>query len=156
MGERTQAQVYNDLIAAGIPASQASRISVAAGKKGINAKIFVNDNKDIGEITTEQQIKLFNNIYPAYESRAQLRYKEKTKGMRNVTKWEDLNPAIRDILVDIVYQGFQGKQAMPAASQNNIDQFITFLNNNKEYQQYEKGRHRVAYLQKEKNRINKN
>ncbi|WP_081943127.1 pesticin C-terminus-like muramidase [Dickeya fangzhongdai] len=156
MGERTQAQVYNDLIAAGIPASQASRISAAAGKKGINAKIFVNNNKDIGEITTEQQIKLFNNIYPAYESRAQLRYKEKTKGMRNVTKWEDLNPAIRDILVDIVYQGFQGKQAMPAASQNNIDQFITFLNNNEEYQQYEKGRHRVAYLQKEKNRINRN
>ncbi|MBO8134601.1 pesticin C-terminus-like muramidase [Dickeya fangzhongdai] len=156
MGERTQAQVYNDLIAAGIPASQASRISAAAGKKGINAKIFVNNNKDIGEITTEQQIKLFNNIYPAYESRAQLRYKEKTKGMRNVTKWEDLNPAIRDILVDIVYQGFQGKQAMPAASQNNIDQFITFLNNNEEYQRYEKGRHRVAYLQKEKNRINRN
>ncbi|NPE70164.1 hypothetical protein HLB27_05500 [Dickeya dadantii] len=156
MGERTQAQVYNDLIAAGIPASRASRISAAAGKKGINAKRFVNSNQDIGEITTEQQIKLFNNIYPAYESRAQLRYKEKTKGMSNVTKWEDLNPAIRDILVDIVYQGYEGQTAMPAASKNNFDQLITLLKTNDKYKKDEKNRHRAPYLQKEKDRINRN
>ncbi|QWT41095.1 pesticin C-terminus-like muramidase [Dickeya dadantii] len=156
MGERTQAQVYNDLIAAGIPTSRASRISAAAGKKGINAKRFVNSNQDIGEITTEQQINLFNNIYPAYESRAQLRYKEKTKGMSNVTKWEDLNPAIRDILVDIVYQGYEGQTAMPAASKNNFDQLITLLKTNDKYKKDEKNRHRAPYLQKEKDRINKN
>ncbi|WP_208855712.1 pesticin C-terminus-like muramidase [Dickeya chrysanthemi] len=156
MGERTKEQVLNDLIAAGIPASQASRISAAAGKKGESARKFVNDNKDIGEITTEQQIKLFNNIYPTYESKAQRLYKENTRGMSNVTKWENLNPAIKDILVDIAYQGFQGVLAMPAASQNNIDQFITFLKNNEDYKKYEEGRHRVAYLQKEKNRTSGN
>ncbi|QDX29837.1 pesticin C-terminus-like muramidase [Dickeya poaceiphila] len=156
MGQRTKKQVYNDLIAAGIPASQASKISSAAGKTGEQARKFVNENNDIGEITMEQQIKLFNNIYPIYEKKAQELYKKNTSGMSSVTKWENLNPAIKDILVDIVYQGFQGVQAMPAASQNSIDQFIIFLKNNEDYQKYENGRHRVDYLQKEKNRISRN
>ncbi len=156
MGERTKEQVFNELTAAGIPASLASRISSAAGKKGEAARRFVNNNKNIGEITTEQQIKLFNNIYPTYESKAQRLYKENTRSTSNVTKWENLNPAIKDILVDIVYQGFKGVSAMPAASQNNIDQFITFLKNNEDYKKYEEGRHRVAYLQKEKNRTSGN
>lgn len=156
MGERTKAQIYNDLIAAGISASQASRISAAAGKKGVDAERFVRSNQDIGEITTEQQIKLFNNIYPAYENRAQLRYKEKTKGMSNVTKWEDLNPVLRDILVDIVYNGYEGKDAMPAASKNNISQFIAFLKNHKVYSGDNRNQYRVPYLQKEKDQINGN
>ena len=71
MGSRSESEIYNHMLAAGVDAMQASKISKANGLKGNKAQQFLVVNKEtIGTISRDQQIELFNLIYPAYVSRA--------------------------------------------------------------------------------------
>lgn len=149
MGSRTKQKIYADLIGAGISHRQAEAMSMAAGLKGANAAAFVKKNRDIiGEITEQQQIVLFNKIFPLYVKRAKSAYAKKTEHMKEKPDWEALHPAIRDVLIDITYQGFEGKLAMPAATKNDIDYFINFIKTTPEYSKQDKSRGRANYLNK--------
>ena len=67
MGDRSESDVYNDMVMSGISHEQAAKISKGAGLKGVAARDFVALNKaKVGEITLEQQEKLFSIIYPKY------------------------------------------------------------------------------------------
>lgn len=146
--ERNKALIYHDLISAGLPPAQAKKISEASRLSGRNADLFIRKYKeDIGEITRAQQVTLFNNIYPSYVRIAKVRY-ERIISTSHGCPWGQLDSAIRDILVDIVYQGFKGYEAMKSASSNNIIDFIDFLKAKKEYTIYESGRNRVKYLER--------
>lgn len=146
--ERSKALIYHDLMSAGLPTAQAKKISEASKISGHKAIIFVRQHReDIGEITRSQQVTLFNNIYPNYVKITKLRY-ERITSTYHGCPWNKLNFAVRDILVDIVYQGFKGHQAMKSASTNNIQDFVNFLRYNKEYLPYENGRNRVKYLER--------
>jgi hypothetical protein len=147
LGDRTQEQVYSDLRRVGVNESQARAISLGVDRKGNRAREFVNSNRDaIGEITAQQEVMLFNMIYPNYENRAQRFYTRHTRTLAERTEWGQLHPAIRDVLVDMVYQGFEGRTAMPAASRNDIDHFIQYIRNKPEYMEYEGNRKRIDYL----------
>ncbi|WP_261641905.1 pesticin C-terminus-like muramidase [Erwinia mallotivora] len=147
MGSRSQQEIYKDLTRVGINNVQAQTISLAANLRGAQAVEFVRKNKEaIGEITERQQINLFNYIYPTYERRAQLLYNARTAHVRHRTTWTALHPAIRDVLVDIVYQGFRGETAMTAAATNNIDSFINYIRRTPPLVAHEPARNRIGYL----------
>ncbi len=109
---------------------------------------FVRNNKtSIGEITTEQEIILFNTIYPDYVSRAIKNYNHWTANESGRTEWRALTQIIRDVLVDFVYQGFtKGPNPMKAGMKNDKEELIRYIENTPAINQYELGRNRARYL----------
>lgn len=152
MGNRTKAAVKSDMIKAGLPADKAKALSEGAGLKGTKAKEFVEKNRQtIGKITHAQQVKLFDNIYPDYEGRAKQNYDRWTAGEKDRVAWDKLDQAIRDILVDFVYQGFtKGPNPMKSGMNNNFDALIKYIEGTAAMKQYEPGRNRVKYLKSHK------
>ena len=152
MGGRLKASVNIDMTKAGIPAATAKALSEGAGLKGVKAKEFVlNQKKVIGKITTDQQVKLFDNIYPEYESRAKKNYDKWTISNKDRVLWNNLDAAIRDVMVDFVYQGFtKGPNPMKAGMNNDYDELIKYINSEPSMKQYEAGRNRVKYLKSRK------
>ncbi|MDK9604628.1 pesticin C-terminus-like muramidase, partial [Lelliottia wanjuensis] len=149
MGDRSRSDIYNDMIASGIPNDQAVKISKCAGFKGANARDYVSAHKnDIGEITLQQQESLFSIIYPKYVERAMANYKKWTNGISSTKQWDSLDPSIQEVLVDFVYQGFtKGPKPMLAGSNNSKRELIDYIQNTPAISQYEPGRHRVEYLE---------
>lgn len=157
MGGRTEAGVSADLVAAGLAKDKADEFAKGAGKKGDDAKKFVTDNKEtLGEITQEVQKKLFENTYPTYVTSAKDNYDKWTKGddgnaLAGKVEWDSLDQAIRDILVDFVYQGFtKGPNPMVKGMKNDYDELIKYIEDTPALKQYEVGRKRVDYLKARK------
>lgn len=149
MGDRTEANVYSDMVASGIPSEQAAKISKGAGLKGNSARDFVLSNKSsVGEITLQQQKSLFAIIYPKYVDRAISNYAKWTNGVSGAKPWGELDSTIQEVLVDFVYQGFtKGPKPMLAGSNNNKQELISYIRNSVSISQYEPGRHRANYLE---------
>ena len=152
MGGRTKAVVYQDMTKAGVPAKTAKELSEGAGLKGAKAKAFVDKHKkSIGKITHAQQVKLFDNIYPTYEAAAKQNYDKWTRTDKTRVEWSKLDPAIRDVLVDFVYQGFtKGPGPMKSGMHNNFDEMVKYIKNTSALMLYEPGRHRINYLKSRK------
>jgi len=148
MGSRSESEIYNHMISAGIPHTQASKISTAHGLKGTDARDFVvAKREEIGVITREQQISLFKIIYPYYVTRTISNYNHWTSDEPTKTPWINLDQVIKDILVDFVYQGFtKGPNPMKAGMTNNADTLINYIENTPAISQYEGGRHRASYI----------
>jgi murein DD-endopeptidase MepM/ murein hydrolase activator NlpD len=152
MGSRSESEIYNHMIAAGVDTAQASKISQAHGLKGNNAKQFATTNKkNIGEISRNQQILLFNLIYPGYVNRAIANYNSWTSDEPGRIEWSGLKQVIKDVLVDFVYQGFtKGPNPMKAGMNNDVNKLISYIENTPAISQYEGGRHRADYLRNNK------
>jgi len=152
MGNRTKVVVNQDMTKAGIPIATAKALSDGAGLKGAKAKAFVDKHeKSIGKITHVQQVKLFDNIYPTYETSSKQNYDKWTRAEKTRVEWGKLDPAIRDVLVDFVYQGFtKGPGPMKAGMHNDFDEMIKYIKNTPALMLYEPGRHRISYLKNRK------
>jgi hypothetical protein len=152
MGNRTKISVQQDMVKAGVQLDTAKALSEGAGLKGLKAKQFVDKNKkSIGKITREQEIKLFNNIYPVYEARAKSNYEKWTASEKSRFEWDKLDQPIRDVLVDFVYQGFtRGPNPMRAGMNNDYDELIKYIEVTAAIRQYESGRNRAIYLRSRK------
>ncbi|VTM10836.1 Phage-related lysozyme (muraminidase) [Raoultella terrigena] len=150
MGSRSEVAIYNDMVAAGIDDETAKKITLARGYKGTAARDFVSNNKsDIGEITEEQQVNLFNIIYPGYVTRAIANYNSWVSEVATAKKWEQLDEPIQEVLVDFVYQGFtKGPNPMLAGANNDKQELINYIRNTPGISQYEPGRHRAYYLER--------
>lgn len=148
LGSRSKASVCDQLQAAGVPASQAVMIAGGAGLKGDLARQFVRNNQhSIGTISHQQQINLFEAIYPTYVQRAQANYNKYTDGKPGKVAWQNLHPAIRDIMVDFVYQGWtKGPRPMMAGMTNDMDTLIHYIENTPAIREGETGRRRANYL----------
>lgn len=149
MGNRSQAAIKKDLIAAGVSTANTNSMALAAGLKGKDAELFVKKNKgQINNITRIQEIRLFNLIYPSYESRAKNNYNLWTKQFTDRYEWENLDKTIRDVMVDFVYQGYtQGPNPMKAGMKNNKEELINYIKKSPELMRYEPGRNRIKYIQ---------
>lgn len=114
----------------------------------MTAQQFVRDNKSsIGQITPEQEILLFNIIYPNYVDRAIRNYDHWTASEPDRADWNALDQVIRDVLVDFVYQGFtKGPNPMKAGMRNDKAELIRYIENTPAIRQYEPGRNRARYL----------
>ena len=157
MKDRSPTQIYNDMINAGIDQYKASILAQASGKTGVAADNFIDQFYDyIGTITPDQQYNLFNNTYPAYVQQAEDNYYEYTvnsdgEPLPGRVDWDQLDESIRDILTDLVYNGYAGVTAMPAADENDISDFIYYLENNTELNQpggvQNRNNERIQYLE---------
>jgi len=152
MGNRMKIAVQQDMLQAGIPIAIAKALSEGAGLKGVKAKVFVEKHKKtIGKIAHAQQIKLFDNIYPTYESRSKQNYDKWTANEKGRVEWNKLDQAIRDVLVDFVYQGFtKGPNPMRAGMNNDFEELIKYIDGTAAIKQYEPGRNRAKYLKSRK------
>ncbi|WP_314138395.1 hypothetical protein [Buttiauxella noackiae] len=150
MGNRSEESIYQDMIASGVDDSTARKISLARRYKGSEANSFVTNNRaDIGEITEEQQVRLFDIIYPGYVTRTIANYNSWTTGVSAAKKWEQLDAVIQEVLVDFVYQGFtKGPNLMLAGANNDKQELINYIRNTSGISQYEPGRHRANYLER--------
>lgn len=151
MGSRTEAEIYDHMTSAGVPDTQALKISKSNGLKGKEAKEFVFNNKDIiGEITHEQQIALFELTYKVYIDRTIRAYNKHTSSKEQRVEWAIFSQPIKDILVDFVYQGFAAERPMTSGMNNKSEEIIAYIERSEELMKYEKGRKRVNYLRKNK------
>jgi len=150
MGNRTEQQVAKDLEASGLTPDKAAAFAKGAGKKGAQAQKFVQENRAaLGFISTLQQKNLFERIYPDYVARARLNYDKWTKDEPDRCEWDELDPAIRDILVDFVYQGFtKGPRPMQAGMHNDAQELIDYIESSPTLVRYEPGRRRAKYLRR--------
>lgn len=147
MKKRSRESILNDLRISGIPLEQANKISLAAGVHNCDALSFVRRYKnDIGEISEIQQVKLFNITYQKYESDASRIYNRYRSV--NSHSWNKLNERIKEIFVDMIYQGVLNTRLgdVSAFENNDIDSVINLIHSNIRISQYELGRNRIRYL----------
>jgi len=86
-----------------------------------------------------------------YEQRAKRNYDRWTAKEKGRVAWDKLDQAIRNVLVDFVYQGFtKGPNPMRAGMNNNFGELISYINGTVVMKQYEPGRNRVKYLMNHK------
>lgn len=128
-----------DMMKAGVTSDTAKVLSDRAGFKGVKTKGFVEKHKvTIGKITNVQQVKLFDSIYPNYESRAKQNYDKWTATEKNRVEWNRLDQAIRDVLVDFVCQSFtQGPNPMKAVMNNDFEELIKYIEGTATIRQFE-------------------
>lgn len=149
MKMRSESSIINDLTQAGVPQAQAQQIAKAHGKSGSGAQAFISANRAaIGTISHDMQKRLFELIYPRYVSAARDAYDMRTAKFPERTTWENLKPAVRDMTVDFVYQGFRSERTMCKCMLNDVDALITYIETTPELSQYERGRNRVGFLKK--------
>lgn len=159
LGNRSKIEVYNDLVDSGVPGDVAMVISNGAGIKGAEASRFVVENKSRTLITRKAQHKLFIKIYPDYVHRAKLNYERWTTSYHinaaningvsifNKTNWDMLDEKIKDVIVDLVYQGFtKGPKPMIYGMLNDRYKYAEYIKSTQSLNQYEPGRHRAKYL----------
>lgn len=151
MGKRTKGEIYSDMLRVGIGSEKASLIATGAGLKGGAAATFVKEYKEkIGVITHQQQVELFNMVYGGYIDIAKKRYARYSADVPGRVNWDELHPAIRDILVDFAYQGIPGEKTIPVAAKNDIDLLIKLIESEPDLLKYEAGRNRASYLRMKK------
>jgi hypothetical protein len=153
MGKRTKGEVYSDMLRIGIGSEKASLIAMGAGSRwtGTSAALFVKEHKTkIGTITHQQQVALFNMVYGGYIDVAKKRYARYSADVPDRVNWDELHPAIRDILVDLAYQGIPGEKTIPVAAKNDIDLLIKLIESEPDLLKYEAGRNRAGYLRMKK------
>ncbi|WP_409161691.1 calcium-binding protein [Pectobacterium sp. B2J-2] len=151
MGKRTKGEIYSDMLRIGIGSEKASLIATGAGLKGAAAALFVKEYKTkIGTITHQQQVTLFNMVYGGYIEIAKKRYASYSADVPGRVNWDELHPAIRDILVDLAYQGIRGETTIPIAAKNDIDLLIKKIESDAYLLKFEAGRNRAGYLRMKK------
>ncbi|SEQ55490.1 toxin homologue of phage lysozyme [Rosenbergiella nectarea] len=145
VGRRFKSEILSDLRASGVPQNQAKEISKSSMLQGCQAANFVKENKSkIGEITEMQQIKLFNITYDKYVKRAIVFYK-KYKGIKSL-EWNRKDSKIRDVFVDLLYQGLMTKDMVRYFEENKKEDVINMIRRKKGIMMYEKNRGRIQYL----------
>lgn len=107
MKSRTSSGVLVDLLRAGVPRADAERLARGAGLHGEAAKRFLREN-GLGEfeISPAAQRKLFEIAYEAEAAEARrLATKEDVRAKYGEVDWERLDPAIREMLIDMKFRG---------------------------------------------------
>lgn len=148
MGSRSRGEVFATLRRAGIEEYQAVICSKAAGLKGNQAKQFVAVfGPMVGEITHQQQISLFGIAYQKKLSEAKSSYYRHTETNKDAPQWEELDTKIRDVVVDIFYQGVHDKNTLfSIVLKNNKQELASYIQQDSKYMRFEKDRKRIGYL----------
>ena len=107
MKYRTQEEVFRDLMSAGVSYEQSAVLSAGAGLTDFEAKNFVSTiRQTFTPISEEAQKNLFDQIYPTYIALAESKANSADVVAKyGYTDWENLHPAIKEVIVDMTYQG---------------------------------------------------
>ncbi|MGL5758981.1 hypothetical protein [Plesiomonas sp.] len=141
------------------PTDVAILVSKGSGLKGSTAGNYVTAHRDQIKITRKAQNKLFEIIYPIYINRAKSNYEYWTTAtniqsanisgisVSDKTPWSELDNIVKDVIVDLVYQGFtKGPKPMMYGMLNDREKYANYISNTKSLSQYKPGRHRANYL----------
>ncbi|MBL4703177.1 MAG: hypothetical protein JKY54_01565 [Flavobacteriales bacterium] len=107
MKEKTNDRIQSDLIDAGVERNVAIILGSAAGLSGDDAKAFIESNNlgDV-EISMESQESLFFSVYNDIEEDVKrICNKEDCVEAYGTVNWEELDPKIKDIMIDLRYRG---------------------------------------------------
>ncbi|QIZ52677.1 hypothetical protein DWG24_18980 [Dickeya zeae] len=149
LGQRTQTESYYHLVSAGVPQNKAIAISEGAGMRGCDASAFVIQNRDkVGEITHSQQANLFRLSFAMYITRAKGFY-NKYKNP-NAVSWDAMNSRMKDIFIDMIYQGAMRVRYVPSFERNAPEDVILLIKNTPSLAAYDKSRKRIVYLKEAK------
>lgn len=143
MGRRGVGEIFSILRRAGIEEDKSTICSKAAYLRGKEAGLFVTVYGPlVGEITHQQQISLFA-----------ISYREKVDYARNLysayqpmSSWMMLDSKIRDVVVDILYQGFHHPQTLFHAATAGRAELIDFILGDSGLMAYESQRKRIGQL----------
>jgi hypothetical protein len=107
MKGRSEETVRSDLIAAGVPDADAELLAQGAGLSGKKASDFTK-REDVAaiEISPAAQKELFTKVYDHYESEVKrISSKDDTVAKYGSVDFDKLDPAIKDVAVDLLYRG---------------------------------------------------
>jgi len=130
MGSRSRGEVYSTLRQACLEKFKAVICSKAAGLKGHQAGQFVQVyGPMVGEISHQQQIRLFEIAYREKFDYARGVYERSTLKIDNPLPWMDVEKTIREVFIDTLYQGNASAKKMSAimASNGNKEDIIRYL-----------------------------
>lgn len=132
---------------AGIEEYKGVICSKAAGLVGRQAQDFVKAYGPlVGEITHLQQLRLFEIAYKIKLVEAKNLYQRVSHTIPNAPPWENLNLKIRDVIVDIFYQGVHDAQGLFKAAIAGKEELSAYIRNDIYYMRYEDHRQRLRYL----------
>lgn len=147
MGNRSVGEIFTTLRQAGIEEYKAVICSKAAHLKGHQAGAFVKVYGPlVGEITHQQQIRLFELAYQVKLNEARNLYRRLSHKIPDAPAWDQLEQKIRDVIVDIFYQGVHNARALFQAAVEGRAALITHIKNTSVYMSYEDHRQRIRYL----------
>lgn len=106
MGNRSAGEIFATLRQAGIEEYKAILASKAAFLKGREAASFVKVYGPLfGEITHQQQLRLFEIAIQFYISEAKRIFNGRKARMMSAISWEKMRVRLKDIYIDSLYQG---------------------------------------------------
>ena len=107
MKERSRNEIIEDLTNAGVSMDRAEQLSECRGLSGQAARNFlVENNLSEIEITPAEQKALFTQVYQELEGDViRICNKADVVAKYGETDWDNLNSAIKDIVVDLRYRG---------------------------------------------------
>ncbi|EOU1295602.1 peptidoglycan-binding protein [Cronobacter sakazakii] len=151
MGGRSAGEILATLRYAGIEEYKAQICAKASGLKGNSARQFVKVyGPFVGEITHQQQIRLFEAVYPEYVKLAKYYYNSYTNGriiIPDAVLWGSLDRKIREVFIDITYQGVEDIATLTACiAKNSRSELISFIRSSGYYMPFEESRNRIGYL----------
>lgn len=100
-------KIQQDLIKSGVKLDDAKLLAKASGLYGSSAKLFITSNNlEKYEITQQQQVNLFNISYAEEEAETKrLCTKADVVAKYGKCDWDNLDSAIKEILVDLKFRG---------------------------------------------------
>ena len=147
MRERSTEEIYSALRLAGIEEYRAVLCSKAAHLKNRQAAQFVEVYGPlVGEITHQQQIQLFKVAYKRKVGEARSLYNRVAKSISGAPSWYGLEKKIRDVIVDIFYQGVHDASGLFRAAINGKHDLALHIKSDITYMRYEDHRKRLRYL----------
>lgn len=121
--------------------------SKAAGLVGRQAHDFVKSYGPlVGEITHLQQVRLFEIAYKIKLLEARNLYQRVSHTILNAPLWEKLDLRIRDVIVDIFYQGVHNARSLFEAAIAGKEELRSYIRNDMYYMRFEEHRQRLRYL----------
>ncbi|WP_336981401.1 MULTISPECIES: peptidoglycan-binding protein [unclassified Cedecea] len=147
MGNRSTGEVFAALRGAGLEEYKARLCSRAAGLKGRLAGEFVKVYGPlVGEITHQQQIRLFEIAYREKLEYTRSVYSRVSRRIPDAPAWQSFEQRIRDVLVDIFFQGVENAEVLFRAAIKGKSALIELIRASSIYMSYESNRKRLRYL----------
>ena len=111
MKEKSAYKIKSDLKSVGVSEANANKVASAAGygKNGKSAQGWMSQNKEFVknfELTAQQEQDLFEKTYKNYHDTAKrICNKDDVEKAYGKTNWDGLNPAIKEVIIDLTYRG---------------------------------------------------
>ncbi|WP_333780869.1 hypothetical protein [Dryocola boscaweniae] len=141
MGNRSAGEIYATLRQAELEEYKASLCARAAGLKGKRAGEFVKVYGPlVGEITHQQQIGLFEIAYSEKLAYTKSVYGRVSRRIPDAPSWQSFDQRIKDVLVDIFFQGVENTAALFSAAIKGKQALIIHIQSSTTYMSYEMNR----------------